>query len=72
MKMKVLITIEDNKMRVCSNGEIQVFVEHMDGLNGIETVEASEIPIADFEALIKGRFGGEPKDAGREDWIQER
>ena len=53
--MKVLITIEDNKMRVCSNGEIQVFVEHMDGLNGVEQIEVSEIPCEDFDQLLKGK-----------------
>ena len=55
MKMKVLITIEDNKMRVCSNGEIQVFVEDMDGLNGVEQIGVSEIPCADFDQLLKGK-----------------
>ena len=53
--MKVLITIEDNKMRVCSNGEIQVFFENMHGLNGVEKIEVSEIPCADFDALLKGK-----------------
>ena len=56
--MKVLITIEDNKMRVCSNGEIQVFVEHMDGLNGVEQIEVSEIPCADFDQLLRGKEQG--------------
>lgn len=56
--MKLLITIEDNKMRVCSNGECQVFVEHMDNLNGLEKVEASEITCEEFDAIIKGKNQG--------------
>ena len=53
--IKLLITIEDGKIRVCANGNAQVFVEHMDGLNGVEQIEVSEIPCADFDALLKGK-----------------
>ena len=45
-------------MRVCSNGECQVFVEHMDNLNGLEKVEASEITCEEFDAIIKGKNQG--------------
>ena len=53
MTPRILITIEDGKIRVCANGEVQVFVEHMDGLNGVEQIAVSEIPCADFDALLK-------------------
>ena len=52
---KILITIEGGKIRVCANGEVAVYVEHMDGLNGVEQIEVSEIPCADFDALLKGK-----------------
>jgi hypothetical protein len=55
MKNKVLITIENNKMRACSNGEIEIYVEHMDALNGIEQIAASEITNEDFNQLLKGK-----------------
>ena len=53
--VKILLTIEDGKIRVCANGNAQVFVEHMDGLNGVEQIAVSEIPCADFDQLLKGK-----------------
>jgi len=53
--MKVLITIEDNKMRVCSNGEVDCYFEHMDNLNGLEKIQASEIANEEFDQLIRGK-----------------
>ena len=55
MKFKLLITIEGGKLRVCANGNAQVFVEHMDNLNGVEQIEVSEITIAEFDALLRGK-----------------
>ena len=56
--IKLLITIEDGKIRVCANGNPQVFIEHMDGLNGVEQIEVSEIPCADFDQLLRGKEQG--------------
>jgi hypothetical protein len=53
--VKILITIESGKIRACANGDAQVYVEDMNNLNGIEQIEAQEIPDADFEAIIQGR-----------------
>ena len=56
--VKILLTIEDGKIRVCANGNAQVFVEHMDGLNGVEQIAVSEIPCADFDQLLRGKDQG--------------
>ena len=52
---KILITIEAGTIRACANGHVEIFIEHMDNLNGLEQIEVSEIPNEDFEALIKGK-----------------
>ena len=59
--MKILVTIEDGRIRACANGNVQVFVEDMNQIGGIEQIKASEIPDADLTALLNGRDTGEPK-----------
>jgi hypothetical protein len=69
---KLLLTIEGGVLRACSNGSIEVYIEHMDGLNGVEQVQAHEITNEEMDALLAGRVSSEPKDAGRDDWRIER
>jgi len=63
MTTRILISIESGKIRACANGNAQVYIEDMNNLNGIEQIQVSEIPNADFDALLAGReIQGEPKE----------
>jgi hypothetical protein len=52
---KILLTVEDGKIRACANGEVAIYFEHMDNLNGLEKVEASEITNEEMDSLLKGK-----------------
>jgi len=56
--VKILLTIEDGKMRACANGEVSIYVEQADTLNGIVGLIASEITNEDFETLLTGKTKG--------------
>ena len=56
MTMKILVTIEDGRIRACANGSCEIYVEDMNAIGGIEQIQASEIPDADFNALIAGKI----------------
>ena len=75
MKNKILITIESGKIRACANGNAQVYFEDMNNLNGIEQIQVSEIPCADFDSLLTGhdigQTQGEP-NINEDDPRQER
>jgi hypothetical protein len=55
MNVKILVTIEGSTIRACANGSCEIYVEDMNTIGGIEQIQASEIPDADFNALIEGR-----------------
>lgn len=56
MNVKILVTVEGDKIRACANGSVEIYVEDMNAIGGIEQIEASEIPDADFNALIAGKI----------------
>jgi hypothetical protein len=53
MNAKILLSFEAGHLRaVKTNGDAEVFVEIAETLDGINPVPTTEIPCAEFEALL--------------------
>ena len=53
--VKILLTIEDGRIRACANGSVEIYVEDINTLDDIQQIQVTEIPCADLDAFLAGR-----------------